>query len=430
MLQVDGAGDLPDEAMPDAMHISSFTPQAAQQPAPAGLAALTGAAVAPSGTAAAGLQIGQASAAAESAGPPAAAGPSEIAAASSAPASADLAAKVLVVDEPGPEPHKQHPGGGQQQEAGQGKAPPHSAAADSAAPPTAAAAAAELQQTLPCGMDDASTPTAPPTASAAAAELRQVLPLKMEASPAPTSRGAGQSMGNDAGPAGAATAKQGGLEPPPDVGMRPGAAVPATGHTAGQGTHQSAAAQRQPSPQAQPQPRSAAADPGSAVLPGASLVKQEASPVKQEPQHEAPSTSQRPEAAELSSLGAQQVEAVGAPGAGRQMLYPQPCEELDASDAEGTDKVSNRDKCPSYAPNEEWAVWQAEEAQLQGCMHHMQKVMTKSAEYRGRTAWQPVRCAAAVGQATQGQVGPLPPRQHPYMTGAAHSRSQGAATQP
>ena len=77
--------------------------------------------------------------------------------------------------------------------------------------------------------------------------------------------------------------------------------------------------------------------------------------MKQEQQHEAPGTLQapqaagskvRPQAAELSGSGAQQVEAVGAPGAGRQMLYPQPCEELDASDAEGTDKVCKGDKCP------------------------------------------------------------------------------------
>ena len=347
MLQVDGAWDLPDEAMPDAMHISSFIPSPAQQPASAGLAAPSGAAVAPLGAMAAGLQTAQPSAPASLAGPSAAvAGPSEIAAASSAPASADLAAKILVVDEPVPEPHGQHAGGSQRQEAGQAEPAPHSAAADSAAPPTASAAAAELQQALLFGMDDANTPAVPPTASAAAAKLQQVLPCKMEALPAPTSRGAGQSMEDGGGQLGAAKTEQGPLESPPDVGVRPEAAVPAIGHSAGQGTHQSAAAQQQPSPRAQPQPRPAAADPGSAALPGASPVKQEASPVKQEQQHEAPGTSQPPQAAEPSGSGAQQVEAVGAPGDGRQMLYPQPCEELDASDAEGTDKVSRRRQVP------------------------------------------------------------------------------------
>ena len=370
VLQVDGAGDLPDEAMPDAMHISSFMPPVAQQPASAGLAAPAGAAVAPPGAVAAGVQRApQPSAPAELAEPSAAAaaGPSEIAAASSAPATAELAAKILVVDELGPEAHEQHPGGGQQQEAGRAEPAPHSAAADSAAPPTAAAAAAELQQALPFGMSDGGAPAVPPTASAAAAELRQVLPFKVEGSPAVSSRGAGQSMEDDGGPTEAAEPAQGALEPPPDVGMGPEAAVLAAVPTAGQGTQQSAAAQQQPSPPAQPQPSSAAADMGSAALPEASPVKQEASPVKQELQHEAPGTSQPPQAAgikagpqaaELSGSGAQQVEAVGAPGAGRQMLYPQPCEELDASDAEGTDKVSTGDQCPcreGNAPHEECA---------------------------------------------------------------------------
>ena len=364
MLQVDGAGDLPDEAMPDAMHISSFIPPPAQQPASAGLAALSGAAVASAGTVAAGLQTAQPPAPADLAGPSAAAaGPSEIAAGSSAPASADLAAKVLVVDEPAPETHQQHPGGRKQQEAGRAEPAPHSAAADSAAPPTAAAAAAELQQALPCGMDDAGTPAAPPTASAAAAEPQQVLPFSMEASPVPTSRGAGQSMDDDRGPA---RAEQGALGKPPEVGMRPEAAAPATDHTAGPGTQQSVAAQEQPSPQAQPQLSSAAAEEeGSAVPPGASPVKREASPVKREQQHEAPDTLPPPQAAggrvgphaaDLSGSEAQQVEAVGAPGAGTQMLYPQPCEELDASDAEGTDKVSRGDdKCLFSTPK--GGVW-------------------------------------------------------------------------
>ena len=346
VLQVDGAGDLPDEAMPDAMHISSFMPPATQQLASAGLAAPAGAAVAPSGAVAAGLQTAQPSAPVDLAGPSAAAaGPSEIAAASSAPASADMAAKILVVDEPGPEPHEPYSGGGQPQEAG--RAEP--------APPTAAAAAAELQQALPFGMDGGAAPAAPPTTSAAAAKLQQFLPFKMEASPAPSGRGAGQSMEDDDRLAGAAQQEQGSLESPPGVAMRPEAAVPATGHTAGQGTRESAAAQQQPSLLAQPQSSSAAADSGRQALPGASPVKWEASPVKQEQQHEAPGTLQapqaagskvRPQAAELSGSGAQQVEAVGAPGAGRQMLYPQPCEELDASDAEGTDKVCKGDKCP------------------------------------------------------------------------------------
>ena len=367
VLQVDGAGDLPDEAMPDAMHISTFMPPVAQQPASAGLAAPAGAAVALPGAVAAGLQRApQPSAPAELAGPSAAAaaGPSEVAAASSAPATAELAAKLLVVDEPGPEAHEQHPSGGQQQEAGRAET----------APPTAAAAAAELQQALPFGMNDDGAPAVPPTASAAAAELRQVLPFKVEASPAVSSSGAGQSMEGDGGPNEAAEPAQGALEPPPDVGMEPEAAVLATAHTAGQGTQQSAAAQQQPSPLAQPQPSLSAADMGSAALPeaspikqGASPVKHEASPVKQELQHEAPGTSQPPQAAgiktgpqaaELSGSRPQQVEAVGAPGAGRQMLYPQPCEELDASDAEGTDKVSTGDQCPcreGNAPHEECA---------------------------------------------------------------------------